>query len=81
MCYHDTYNVSCICITVDIDECAENGACDHNCTNTVGSFNCSCNSGYELDDNGRNCNGKPCTYTTDLSQRCAHMSASPFAKK
>ena len=43
-------------ITVDIDECAENGTCDQNCTNTDGSFNCSCDSGYELD--GRNCNGK-----------------------
>ena len=40
----------------DIDECTED-ACDHNCTNTDGSFTCSCNNGYELDDNGRSCNG------------------------
>ena len=32
---------------------------DHTCTNvnTHGSFTCSCNNGYELDDNGRSCNG------------------------
>ena len=40
----------------DIDECTED-PCDHNCTNTDGSFTCSCNNGYELDDNGRSCNG------------------------
>ena len=40
----------------DIDECMED-PCDHNCTNTDGSFTCSCNNGYELDENGRSCNG------------------------
>ena len=42
---------------IDIDECAEIDACDQDCTNTVGSFMCSCYNGYELDDNGRNCSG------------------------
>ena len=41
---------------LDINECTE-GPCDHYCTNTDGSFTCSCNNGYELDDNGRSCNG------------------------
>ena len=31
--------------------------CEQNCTNTVGSYNCSCNTGYSLDSNGRNCTG------------------------
>ena len=44
------------CILSDIDECTED-PCVHNCTNTDGSFICSCNNGYELDDNGRSCNG------------------------
>ena len=42
----------------DIDECARNlSRCDENaeCTNTDGSYNCSCNNGYEGD--GFNCNG------------------------
>ena len=42
----------------DIDECSdETDDCDHTCTNTVGSFICGCNSGYELDSDGLTCNG------------------------
>ena len=41
---------------LDIDECSED-PCDHECTNADGSFTCSCNNGYELDENGRSCNG------------------------
>ena len=32
----------------DIDECRESRPCDHNCTNTEGSYTCSCNLGYSL---------------------------------
>ena len=33
----------------DIDECiVYNGGCDHNCTNTPGSFECSCDPSYVL---------------------------------
>ena len=28
--------------------------CEHNCTDTIGSFNCSCDVGYLLDGNGFN---------------------------
>ena len=36
-------------IIVDINECnVNNGGCEHTCTNTVGSYNCSCNTGYQL---------------------------------
>ena len=43
---------------LDIDECtAGTHDCDQVCTNTDGSFTCSCNSGYTLDSNGRRCNG------------------------
>ena len=44
---------------VDVDECAENnGGCDETCTNTDGSFYCSCRPGYTFDkydgpDSGR----------------------------
>ena len=41
---------------IDIDECLLS-PCNHTCTNTAGSFQCSCNDGYELDDDGRTCNG------------------------
>ncbi|ELU09516.1 hypothetical protein CAPTEDRAFT_115684, partial [Capitella teleta] len=33
----------------DADECSSgNGGCSQNCTNTVGSYECSCGDGYEL---------------------------------
>ena len=43
---------------LEIDEClTNNGGCEHNCTNTDGSFFCSCDSGYELDSDMANCSG------------------------
>ena len=42
----------------DINECTTyNGACDHTCTNTEGSYTCSCNFGYQLENDGHNCTG------------------------
>ena len=47
----------CIFIT-EIDECAGENDCHYNatCTNTVGSYNCTCNDGFE--GNGTSCEGK-----------------------
>ena len=46
-------------IPVDIDECAEDDhVCAHNCHNSVGSHSCSCNAGYRLNPDGRNCDGE-----------------------
>ena len=53
---------------VDIDECVVNaqlndtqcgGArqCEQMCTNTIGSYNCSCSSEYSLADDLHNCLG------------------------
>ena len=43
----------------DIDECAMlPNPCDQICTNSEGSFVCSCNDGYVLDDDQTSCNGK-----------------------
>jgi len=40
----------------DIDECTDfNGDCEHNCTNTNGSYYCTCDEGYTLDKDGHNC--------------------------
>ena len=43
----------------NVNECAtNNGGCAHICTDTEGSFTCSCNSGFELASNGLSCNGE-----------------------
>ena len=44
---------------LDIDECAEGkSGCDHDCTNTDGSYVCNCMSGYRLDMDRHTCNGQ-----------------------
>ena len=44
---------------VDINECdKDNGHCSQICTNTFGSYDCSCEEGYTLDFNGFNCTGR-----------------------
>lgn len=46
-------------LLTDINECANvNGNCAQVCTNTVGSYICSCVTGYELDADTRTCDGK-----------------------
>ena len=42
----------------DIDECVEGfDGCDHNCTNTNGSYFCTCLDGYELQTDNHTCTG------------------------
>ena len=47
-------------ISLDIDECVQdNGGCAHVCTNSPGSYECSCNSpGYILHVDQHGCVGK-----------------------
>ena len=43
----------------DIDECAlDLAGCGQTCTNTEGSFVCSCEDGYQLDGDGKTCSGE-----------------------
>lgn len=40
----------------DYDECAvNNGGCEHNCVNSQGSYQCTCNPGFKLQANGHGC--------------------------
>ncbi|XP_016112004.1 hemicentin-1 [Sinocyclocheilus grahami] len=39
----------------DIDECAFKKPCQHECRNTIGSYQCTCPPGYQLLSNGRTC--------------------------
>ena len=44
---------------VDITVCEDtnNGGCEQNCTNTNGSFICSCRDGFTLSADQRSCDG------------------------
>jgi len=47
----------------DMDECANNnGGCQHECKNTIGSYQCSCHNGFTLHDNGHDCKEGGCKY-------------------
>ncbi|KAG7273676.1 hypothetical protein CRUP_017429 [Coryphaenoides rupestris] len=47
-CFTGWSGVSC---DQDVDECAEkNGGCEHECSNTLGTYRCSCHHGYQLVD-------------------------------
>ena len=56
--HYTTYMLYVYC--TDIDECNNSFPCDQMCTNTIGSFECSCESGYSMEGNlctGNNYNG------------------------
>uniref|UniRef100_H0XAK9 Hemicentin 1 n=1 Tax=Otolemur garnettii TaxID=30611 RepID=H0XAK9_OTOGA len=40
---------------VDIDECEHTDTCQHECKNTLGSYQCLCPPGYQLSLNGKTC--------------------------
>ncbi len=43
---------------VDENECSnDNGGCDGHCTNTIGSYQCSCLEGYVLSSDSHSCEG------------------------
>ena len=52
-----TYMHNQTIILTDINECENNSTCDHRCINTIGSFVCECNPGYQLNDDLMTCSG------------------------
>ena len=46
-------------LLTDIDECTDSSlnSCDQICINTMGSFVCECNTGYQLNDDLMTCSG------------------------
>lgn len=52
-------DIQCLCLSLDIDECGtntDNCHVDANCTNSKGSFYCTCKTGYS--GNGIVCEGR-----------------------
>ena len=57
-CYLDTGKLCVLAPFPDINECdTNNGGCAQTCTNNVGSYQCSCRTGYLLNSNGHTCDG------------------------
>ena len=53
-----SYSENYQCINIDVDECEiNNGGCNQTCSNTYGTFECSCDNGYSLAADGLDCNG------------------------
>ena len=64
----------------DLNECnTGNGGCNQICTNSIGSFLCSCNSGYNLAADGRTCvDINECQLNTDNCQQTCTNTAGGF---
>ncbi|XP_028269954.1 hemicentin-1 isoform X2 [Parambassis ranga] len=55
---------------VDVDECLLRKPCQHECRNTIGSFQCLCPQGYQLLPNGRSC--KDIDECVEQGIQCGH---------
>ena len=65
----------------DINECDEGiSGCDQTCTNTNGSYTCSCSDGYVLDADGHNCNGKVIIHIKLCCYNCFHSDLNECSK-
>lgn len=54
-CFPHEWCVACVSLT-DKDECSkDNGGCQHECINTVGSYVCQCRHGFVLHENKHDC--------------------------
>ena len=49
--YSDGLTTMLYAYCTDINECNNSFPCDQICTNTIGSFECSCESGYSMEGN------------------------------
>ena len=66
----------------DIDEC-ERGTdgCDHNCTNTDGSYYCTCMDGYELESDNHTCTGNVYVHACVIHMHLSTLYSYSVAKK
>ena len=56
LCVSKSTSFSLVFAHIDIDECSEGtSGCNQICSNTLGSYTCSCQDGYELDIDNHTC--------------------------
>ena len=64
-----------VCSYLDAEECSSNnGGCAHTCTNTPGSYLCTCNDGYTLAPDKRSCSGNIITIIALISNESYNLS-------
>ena len=64
------YVIICMYVCIDIDECVERlTLCDHNCTNTAGSYFCTCLDGYMLEMDNHTCAGNDYIFLIFTNQK------------
>jgi len=59
--YINCFNKILICKSTDTNECKAN-ICSQKCTNSEGSYTCSCYDGYTLNGDKSSCDGKLLSY-------------------
>ena len=58
---------------LDINECQQGvSGCSQVCTNTIGSYKCSCYSGYQLSDDSHTCIGQSMAGIIQLHNYCRY---------
>ena len=62
-----------LCTTVDINECEGYNDCHQICTNTEGSYYCSCDTGFVLTADNRTCQGYYSNYIYCMYIICTTM--------
>ena len=51
-----SHKVDAVVCCADIDECTEKSSgCEQECTNTVGTFECACMTGFSLNNDNKIC--------------------------
>ena len=79
--FHPCLLVSLLMLFPDVDEClSDNGGCDHNCTNTEGSFECSCLKGFLLDSNMTSCSDIDECSRGECDHTCVNLPGSYFCQ-